>query len=296
MDLASLVPLLIKASILLIVLGLGLHSRWQDTLSLFRDPSLLLRSVLSMNVIMPLVAAGLVAVFELPMAIKFALVAIALSPVPPILPKKELKAGGEASYAIGLLVAVAVLSIVIAPLGVAAFASAFHRTGGIEPMAVAKLVLTSVLAPLVVGILIRRMAPAFADRIARPVAMLGTLLLVVGAIPLIVASWPAISALFGNGNVLIIAAMAIIGLAVGHFLGGPEPNNRTVLALSTAARHPAIALALAVSAGAESKPELAAILLYVIVATIVSIPYVAWRRRQASSAEASAISGRRLPR
>jgi BASS family bile acid:Na+ symporter len=110
--------------------------------------------------------------------------------------------------------------------------------------------------------------------------MLGTVLLILSALPLIYASWPAIRALVGNGTVLIIAAMAAIALAVGHLLGGPDPDDRTVLALSTASRHPAIALAVAVAAGAESKPELAAILLYLIVAALVSVPYVAWRKRQ----------------
>ncbi len=38
---------------------------------------------------------------------KIALVAVALSPVPPALPKKELKAGGSSASAFGLLVAAA---------------------------------------------------------------------------------------------------------------------------------------------------------------------------------------------
>jgi BASS family bile acid:Na+ symporter len=52
-----------------------------------------------------------------------------------------------------------------------------------------------------------------------------------------------------TSTALIIAAVAAIGLAIGHWLGGPNPDDRTVLALSTASRHPAIALA-AATAGA----------------------------------------------
>jgi BASS family bile acid:Na+ symporter len=61
-----------------------------------------------------------------------------------------------------------------------------------------------------------------------------------------------------------------------------------VLALSTASRHPGIARAIGVSAGAETKGEVAAILLYLIVAVLVSVPYVQWRKRQAGAARASA--------
>jgi len=296
MDLASLLPLLIKTSIVLLVVALGLEASWRDALYLFRQPSLLIRSLLSMIVIMPLVGAGLVLAFDLPLPVKIALVALALSPVPPILPKKELKAGGHAPYAIGLLVAVAVLAILTVPAGVAWFSSAFDRTGEISPLTVAKVVLSSVLAPLAMGIVVRQWAPALAEKVARPVAMLGTLLLVASALPLAIAAWPEIQALFGNGTVLIIAAMAAIGLGVGHLLGGPRSDDRTVLALSTASRHPAVALAIAVGSGAAAKPALAAILLYLLVAGLVSVPYVAWRKRRSSHNGASMPSASRVTR
>jgi BASS family bile acid:Na+ symporter len=74
-------------------------------------------------------------------------------------------------------------------------------------------------------------------------------------------------------------------------MGGPDPGDRSVLALSTASRHPAVALAVTLAAGAESKPELAAILLYLIVATVISIPYVAWHHKQSLAASASVNRG-----
>ena len=293
MDVASLLLLAIKASIVLTVLSLGLNATWQDATSLFRQPGLLVRSVLSMNVIMPLVAVGLVVAFNLPSPVKIALIALAISPVPPILPKKEMKAGGHASYAVGLLVAIALLAIVTVPLAVSWFSSAFDRTGEIAPLVVAKIVLTSVLAPLAAGIALRHWLPVVAEKIARPLGLLGMIMLIGSGLPLAYASWPAIHALFGNGTVLIIVAMTVIGLIVGHLLGGPQEENRTVLGLSTASRHPAIALAAAVAGGAETKSALAAILLSLIVALLVSIPYVAWRRRASIAAHTSGtVTGR----
>jgi bile acid:Na+ symporter, BASS family len=290
MDIAATLFLVLKTSIVLTVLSLGLRASWQDALYLFREPSLLLRSMLSMNVIMPLVAATLVVSLDLPVPVPIALVALAVSPVPPMLPKKELKAGGHASYAVGLLVAIALLSIITVPVVVSWFISAFDRTGGIAPLTVAAIVSKSVLAPLAAGLLLRHVAPTLAEKITRPIALLGTVLLVATALPLAYASWPAMHALFGNGTVLIIAAMAVAGLGIGHLLGGPDGDHRTVLALSTTSRHPGIALAAAVAAGGESKSVLAAILLYVIVAVLVSIPYVAWRRRQSAAIELPATS------
>jgi bile acid:Na+ symporter, BASS family len=291
MEPAAYVLLAVKASVLLTVLGLGLNAQWKDALYLFRRPSLLLKSLVSMNVIMPLVAAGLVVAFDLATTVKIALVALAISPVPPMLPKKQVKAGGQEAYAIGLLVAVALLAIITVPVVVSWFIRAFGLTGEIAPLTVAKVVFASVLAPLAIGIVVRQSMPKLAERIAGAVATCGTVLLIACALPVLYFSWPAIQALFGDGTVLVMAAMAVIGLATGHLLGGPDRGNRRVLALSTASRHPGVALAVAVAVGEESKPEVAAVLLYLLVAIILSVPYIAWRKRQAGSARSSAISG-----
>jgi hypothetical protein len=114
------------------------------------------------------------------------------------------------------------------------------------------------------------------------------------ALPLAYASWPDVQALFGNGTVLIVSAMAAIGLIVGHVLGGPDPDDRTVLVLSTTSRHPVIALSVAVGAGAEMKAQIGAILIYLIVAGLVSIPYAAWRRHASKADHAADISDHRF--
>jgi BASS family bile acid:Na+ symporter len=282
--------LAISTSIMLVVAGLGMLASLQDVLYLFHRPRLLISSVLSMNVVMPLVAAGFVLAFDLPLPVKIALLALAISPVPPLLPNKEASAGGRVPYAIGLLVALALLSIAVVPIMAWWFASAFDRSGHISPAQVAKVVLVSVLVPLAAGIAFRRMYPTVAAKLARPVSIVGMVLLVVSALPLLHAAWPAAQALIGNGTVIVFAAMATIGLAVGHALGGPDPRTRTVLALSTTSRHPAVALSVALGSGADKMPALAAVLLYVITASLISLPYVAWRRKRARVAESTMSS------
>jgi BASS family bile acid:Na+ symporter len=42
-----------------------------------------------------------------------------------------------------------------------------------------------------------------------------------------------------------MVAFVGVGLIVGHLMGGPDPEHSIVLALSTACRHPAIALSIA---------------------------------------------------
>jgi BASS family bile acid:Na+ symporter len=92
-------------------------------------------------------------------------------------------------------------------------------------------------------------------------------------------AWLAMVSLVGNGTIVAIVAFSLVGLVVGHLLGGPDSDDCAVLALATASRHPGVALAIASANFPGEKVVPAAVLLYLIVSAIVSIPYLTWRRR-----------------
>jgi len=276
--------LVLQASIMLTVLGLGLTATWQDAMYMLRRPNLLVRAVLSMNVVMPIVAAVVAAVFSFPDEVEVALVALAVSPVPPIIQKKQITAGGRREYVVGLLVAMSLLAIVLVPLTVIILDHVFGRAARIGPAAVAKIMLMTVLAPLLVGLLIRNFIPK-AEKASGAVIAIAGVLLVIAVVLLLYGLWPVIRMFIGNGVVLLLIIMAVIGLAVGHFFGGPLAGDRTTLAMATSSRHPAVALAIATSGTiSEPKPELGVILLYLLVATIVAIPYQKWRAHAVGTA------------
>src|SRR4030095_10254517 len=212
----ELIKLAVSASIFLTVLGIGLSATWRDTTFLLRERGLLFRSLLSMFVVMPVVVAVVAQVSHLPEAVKIALVALAIAPVPPILPRRELKAGGHSGYAVGLLVVGALIAIAYVPLAVEILDRIFGRHGDVSPLTIGKIVLITILAPLLIGMAVRQWAPRAAEKGAGPVLAIGMILLVAACIPLLMATWRAIVALFGDGTVLIIALIAAGGLFPGH--------------------------------------------------------------------------------
>jgi BASS family bile acid:Na+ symporter len=233
-----------------------------------------------MYLVMPVIAAVLAANFAFHRALDIAIVALAVSPVPPVLPSKEFKAGGSGSYVVGLLVLSALLAIVFVPLALEVLDRLFDRPAHMSMGAVARVVATSVLLPLAAGIIVRRFAPAFAARIARPLSKAGTILLVAAFLPVLVKAWPALIAQIGDFTLLAIVVFVFAGLAVGHLMGGPNPDDRTVLALSTATRHPGVAIAMAQVNSPGDQSIVSAILLTFLVCGIVTVPYVKWRRRR----------------
>ena len=109
MTLQALILILLKSSIFLNVFAIGLEASTSEAAYLFRRPGELVRAFFAVNVLMPLFAAILALVFNLNPAVEIALVALAISPIPPLIPRKVAKATSSGSYAIGLLIALGVL-------------------------------------------------------------------------------------------------------------------------------------------------------------------------------------------
>src|SRR5262245_26100890 len=116
MDLKQIVMLALQASIVCMVFSFGLKATASDLLYLIRRPCLATRSVLAVFVIMPVVAVALTRMFTFRPTVEIALVALSISPVPPLLPRKETKAGGSARFGLALMAFLALVSIVAVPL------------------------------------------------------------------------------------------------------------------------------------------------------------------------------------
>ena len=280
MTASSIIGFAVNISMFLVVLAIGLTATMDQATYLLRRPGLLVRSLVSMHVVMLVVSLLIIALLNPAPEIKVALVAISLSPVPPILPPKQEKAGGPAEYTIGLLTAASVAAIVLVPLGLLILGWIFNLPLAISPNAIAGVVLLSIVLPLGIGIVINRRWPDFAHRVARPLSMAAMLLLVIALIPILIVAWPTIWSFVGNGLLLALVAFALIGLAVGHWLGGPDSGERTVLALATSARHPGVAIAIASLNFPDQKGALIVVLFHLIVSTVISAPYVKWRTQE----------------
>jgi BASS family bile acid:Na+ symporter len=280
MNVEDIIRIAVLLSIMLIVLGFGLLCTWSDATSLFRNRGLLLRSLLAMNVILPLFAAALAALFTLRPVIEVVLIALAVSPVPPFLPLKQSKLVGHHEYIYGLLGATSLLTIVLAPATVILIGLIASRHASINPIAIARIVALTVLVPFALGLFLRRVKPDLAVRSSPIASKLGMALLVIAVVPVLIKMWPAMIALVGDGTVVAIIAFIVVGLAAGHLLGGPDPSTRTVLALATATRHPGVALVIATANYPDTKLVAPAVLLYLLVSIVASTPYIMWRKRQ----------------
>ncbi|MGE4303356.1 MAG: hypothetical protein AB7E24_04905 [Novosphingobium sp.] len=286
MSVIMILKLLLVVSIALMLFVLALRAKLADLSYLFVHWRLGLGAFAAMFIVVPAVAIILARSLDLNPAVKVALIAIAFSPLPPILPGKQIKAGGEACYVTGLLFGATIASIVIAPFGVAFAAGIFDVEAAITPMQVAMPLFVTVLAPLLAGL---ALAPMFGDAIPRLssiMSKIGTALLAVAMIGLIIVLWPAMREVIGQGTLIVLCIMIAAGMAAGYFLGGPANGDKAALSLAAATRHPGVAVAIATHAFPEASLAPAAIVLSVILSTILCIPYLRYMSRKPADASA----------
>lgn len=276
----QLLPILITLSLAGLVLTVGLNAAPKDLGYVLRRPALLGKAVIAVLIIPPLAATGLAMLLPVTMAVKAGIILMAVAPVPPLVPGKELAVGARKSYAYGLYVAMALLTVISVPIAFNLEAWVFGRDDTVTLWTIALIVAKGVLIPLGLGVLVRRLAPAWSEKAAPIVYKLSMLLLVIAFVPVLVTMWTPMVHLIGNGTLLTMMLLVLICLAGGHLLGGPDRIDRATLAVASSVRHPGIALALA-SANMTDRSVVPAVLLFLLVGLIVGIPYNMWIKRTA---------------
>lgn len=287
MSIQTLIMLGLTLSIFLTVLTIGMRVTPADLSCVLSKPPQLVRSLLAMNVLWPLVAVIICKTFSLHPAVIVGLVTLSIAPVGAMFSKAMLPliAPDNPAYARGLFFASTVLSVILTPVAVEVIQRIFGEGEmvHISPLTVIQVLVSSVLLPLGLGLAIAHGRPA-ARQWVPAIQTVSGLVLLVCAVPIIVAAWPVMASVVREGTLTAIALMTLIGLAVGHLLGGPAEDDRTVLAFATVSRHPGVAIAVATLTDERLAPV--GVLLAVLVGELAVVPYKMWRKRRRAAAGA----------
>ncbi|MCO5123454.1 MAG: hypothetical protein M9915_06900 [Rhizobacter sp.] len=268
----------LKLAVVALIFAIGLSSTLADLSYLWRRPALLARSLFAMVVLVPVAALLLVALLPLTDAVKAALLVLAVSAGAPLLPRKLGKVVSN-GYVFSLVVTSSLLAIVLVPAWIALVGRRLGVEIELDPFVVAGVLAKSFLLPLAVGFVLRMAIPSWADRIARRLIAVATLVLAVAALALLALQWDVFISLRWQGYAAL-CAMLTIALVIGHVLGGPEPADRTALAIVCATRHVGIAVLVA---SAFPGPQTTVLIgAYLLSSAIVTMPYLRWRRMQAA--------------
>ena len=276
--------LLIPATLftLMFALGLGLQG---DALALLRRrPALILRVLVGTCLLVPLAALLLLrspVLASLSLPVRLAIALMAISPSAPLTLRKAGRQGGDQELAALLQLLAAAAAIVTIPLLADLYRAVFHLSGwDIQALPVARQVLTVQGLPLALGLLVRRRLPELAERLVGPLDKAANLLLTLLLGLILAHSWPLLRAFLVANPVGLgcIALMVLVALVIGWLLSGPGLRERTTVAVVTSTRNPGLALLLASTHAAQVPGLKLAILVYVLLTLVLSLPLLRLHR------------------
>jgi BASS family bile acid:Na+ symporter len=203
---------------------------------------------------------------------------LAVSAGAPLVPRKLLRIG-DGAYTFSLVLLSSLLAVVVVPAWLALLGPHFRAPLELGSTDVGWVLAKSFLLPLAVGMLLRRLAPAFAARWASKLIGAAGLVLTACALLLLVLHWEVLQVARFSG-VFALMSLVALALAAGHVLGGPGADERTALAVACASRH--LGIAVLVAASLPGPRTAAIVAVYIVASAVVTLPYLRWRRRVSS--------------
>jgi BASS family bile acid:Na+ symporter len=261
-----------------VMFSLGLGIAANELKLIWRRPGLMLRGLFSVLVAVPAVALLVTRFLDLPRFVEIGLVLMAISPGAPISLRRSLSAGGHRAFAPSLQICVALLAVVSMPLSIAALNELYAGRANLTPWSIAKQVFIAQLLPLALGMAVRRYQRQIAERFEPRLARAGNVLLVILLIVVLIDVWQVTmdAGVRVWPSIMLTTAAA---LALGHWLGGPEPATRTAVAITSALRNTGLALLVA-TLNAAPPAVTGTVLAYLLVSALLVVPYIMWRRRR----------------
>jgi BASS family bile acid:Na+ symporter len=263
-------------SIFAFMFSTGLRTRIADLRYLGTRVGLMLESLLSVDVLVPLIALAVVLLVRPANATAIGLLILAASPAAPMALKKISKAGGVSEYAVSLHIVLALLAILTVPVTLALLSSITGIQLESSPLEVAGQVGLSILLPIVAGMVFGWLFPALAGRIARPLEALSNAILAIVVLIVILSTYHLLLAL-DIRSYMAIALMIAGALVAGHLMSTGRPEERTTLALESASRNIGLALLIA-SAYAPLEKALPVLIPYLAASAIIGLIYVRYQK------------------
>jgi BASS family bile acid:Na+ symporter len=274
----------VQASMFLMIMAVAMMSSWEAVGAQLRRPFLLLKGVVAVNVVTPAVAVAMVLILTLDRPVAQGLILMAISPLAPLVPGNAAKAGGRRSSIIALYTILIALAVVIVPVTVR-IVNLIFGTHALAPAAViAPIILVSAVLPILLGLTLAMIAPAFSRRAAPVLTLLSNIVLALFVLLILWVAGRQFLHMIGNGTILAFTVTVLAAIVSGHVLGGPERGDRATLALAAAIRHPGIAAAIAHANGA-SPQAMAAIILFLLNGVVVTSLYQLWLKRHPAAAQ-----------
>jgi BASS family bile acid:Na+ symporter len=282
MTVNQLINVLVTITLIEMTAAIGLGVTFADLAGVARNWRLVGRAALANYACAPAATVGLLLLFDPHPLVAAGFLILAVCPGAPYGPPFAALAKGNVAVAVGLMVLLAGSSAAAAPI---LLHYLLPLASGSEPLTVdatgiADTLLLTQLVPLCVGVAVRQWRPALADRLRQPANLLSKVLNLVAVGLILVTQFHLLAEVRPRGFVGMLALL-IATWAAGWLLGGPEPDTRKTMTLTTSLRNVGVGLVIATGSFAGT-PAVTATLVYGLFEVVGSLLLaLGWARRGA---------------
>ena len=281
-----------------IMFSIGLGLRGSDFGRVVKFPKAFGVGLFNQLILLPLAAFGIVMLFKPEPEIAVGIMILALCPGGVTSNVLTRIANGNTPLSISMTAIVSLISIVTVPILIALSVDHFMGVEGPEVnvtrLGVQMFLLTAV--PVGVGMLLTRLAPNFAKRIAGSVSKIALALFVFMIVAAIAKNWEVFSSNLPNlGPALVL--LNIFLLAIGLLTAKAarlDTKDASTIAIESGIQNGILAIAvgtLIATLNSETLPPTTVpAAVYGVTMYLVSVPFVMWRRKLRSGANEAAGS------
>ena len=249
---AVLIKYTVMVSVILLMLGVGMGTSFRQVVDAVKQFGVILRGVLANFLVTPLLIYLVLLNISLPPDVKIGIMLMAAAPVAPMAPPFVEGARGDVAYGVGLMVVVAILSVILTPLILGLALPKSEEGITLDPMQIVQTLVTVQLIPISIGMAIRQYTPDWAELLLNFVPKIGKIGLIVGVGQLLVSQSEHIMSI-SLVTYLVLALLVMGCLFIGDMMLSSEPEDkRRALAVSTAIRNIPLAFLIAGSSFPDS--------------------------------------------
>lgn len=258
----SFADMLVLAFVMSSVLSVGMFLSWQQILVPLRQFRLLALALLANFVVVPVVAVALARGMSLNEPQSVGLILLGAAAGAPFVPKLIETARGDVALSVATMVLLMVGSLICLPLSLPIMLPGVTVNSG----KIAQSLLITMIFPLVLGLVLKAVLPAWADGLRPVLNLISQVTLLLSLTLICVYQFHGLQQLIVTWAIPACVTLVVVSFVIGFAVGGPARSSRETMGFGTAGRN--IPAALLVGGQNFETPE---VMLMIILSALVSV-------------------------
>jgi predicted Na+-dependent transporter len=274
---STLANLFTTAFVVTSMFSFGLRLTLAEIIEPLRDIRLLLMTLATNFVIVPLTAVLLANLLGLEEDLRIGLILISIVAGAPLVPKLAQIAKANIPFAVASTALLVVATVIYLPLVFPLVLPGVR----LDAMSIVRPLAIQIVLPLVVGLIVDYISKDEADVLLPVLGQIANVSLTLMLVLMLGGNVGNVIGLIGTGSILAAIILFAVAMAAGYFLGGRDDGTRRTLSMATGQRNLAAAFVVATSSFADRPTVVVFLAAAGLIAMIVMMPIAGWFGKRA---------------